>query len=370
MATVDVAADNAAALTIVGGLCARSADCASGFCVEGVCCSSACQGPCLTCAAPGNVGQCQPAEVGSDPRNDCPDDGILSCGRDGFCDGAGGCRRYPAGAVCREATCSASSLTTAALCDGAGKCVIAAQQSCSPFLCGDNAACKTTCASDADCLTPASCQGGTCGRKPPGSACGSAGQCASNICAQGVCCATACDGVCRSCALASARGSCTNIPASQQALGTCAAPSICSSGDCGGLRAEYFRAVDMTSSAFVRTDPNVDFDWGQSSPDPAIAIDNWSVRWTGTVTARYSETYTFFTRSDDGVRLFIAGQSVIDDWTEHSALDRSGTIALKAGQPVGIRLEFFDAGGAALVSLSWSSASEPKAIVPTSQLRP
>jgi len=126
----------------------------------------------------------------------------------------------------------------------------------------------------------------------------------------------------------------------------------------------------MTNSAFVRTDPNVDFDWGAGSPDPSIAVDHFSVRWTGTVTARFSETYTFYTTADDGTRLFVAGQSVIDNWVVQQSTEKSGTIKLQAGQPVGIRLEYFEAMGAALVSLSWSSTSEPKAIVPTSRLRP
>ncbi|MEA2701131.1 MAG: hypothetical protein QOI66_5402 [Myxococcales bacterium] len=126
----------------------------------------------------------------------------------------------------------------------------------------------------------------------------------------------------------------------------------------------------MTNSAFVRTDPNVDFDWGRGSPDSSIGVDHFSVRWTGTITARYSETYTFYTLADDGTRLYVAGQSVIDDWAVHAPVEKSGTFKLQAGQPVGIRLEYFESLEGATVKLSWSSASEPKAIVPTSQLRP
>ena len=67
----------------------------TGFCTEGVCCDSACTSTCWTCAAQGNVGSCIPADTGTDPRNQCPEDGVASCGRDGACDGSGACRRYP-----------------------------------------------------------------------------------------------------------------------------------------------------------------------------------------------------------------------------------------------------------------------------------
>ncbi|HEX3695007.1 MAG TPA: PA14 domain-containing protein [Polyangia bacterium] len=353
-----------------GSACLRSTDCTSDNCVEGICCNSPCTGMCVTCAAPGNLGRCQPAPVGSDPRNDCPDEGLLSCGRDGFCDGAGGCRRYPAGAICHQPTCAGTSLTTAALCDGTGTCLIAAEQSCAPFLCGADQMCKSSCATDADCLAPNTCQAGTCGHRAPGSACAASSECASGVCAQGVCCNAACDGVCRSCALGSSRGTCSNIPASQQSMGSCAMPAICAAGACGGLVGTYFNMEDFTDQALARTDATVDFDWGQASPDPRVPIDGFSIRWTGTVTPRFSETYTFYTLADDGTRLWINGQQLINDWAVHPAAQQSGSIPLQAGKPVSLRLEYFDDGGAALVHLSWSSASEPKAIIPTSALHP
>ncbi|MFO8008405.1 MAG: sugar-binding protein, partial [Candidatus Brocadiia bacterium] len=82
----------------------------------------------------------------------------------------------------------------------------------------------------------------------------------------------------------------------------------------------------------------------------------------------YSETYTFTTRSDDGVRLWVNGQSVIDNWTDHGPTYDSGTIALSAGTKYDIQLDYYENGGGAVCQLSWSSASQAEEIIPQSQL--
>src|SRR5438552_17283530 len=85
-----------------------------------------------------------------------------------------------------------------------------------------------------------------------------------------------------------------------------------------GLRAEYFDNPDLTALKAVRTDASVNFNWGGQSPVAMIGADTFSVRWKGQVVPAFSETYTFYTQSDDGVRLWINGQLIIDDWNGHS----------------------------------------------------
>src|SRR5688572_15539530 len=70
-----------------------------------------------------------------------------------------------------------------------------------------------------------------------------------------------------------------------------------------GLRGEYFDNRDFTAPKLTRVDPTINFNWGTGSPDPTVGADTFSVRWTGRVSPRYSETYRFYTTSDDGVRL-------------------------------------------------------------------
>src|SRR5581483_6478661 len=98
---------------MIGKPCTADSQCGSGFCTDGVCCETACHESCWTCSAQNTVGSCVPADVGTYPRDDCADDGLASCGNDGTCDGSGACRRYPAGTICRQPTCSGSTLTLA-----------------------------------------------------------------------------------------------------------------------------------------------------------------------------------------------------------------------------------------------------------------
>ncbi|MBE9067057.1 hypothetical protein IQ260_10360 [Leptolyngbya cf. ectocarpi LEGE 11479] len=136
-----------------------------------------------------------------------------------------------------------------------------------------------------------------------------------------------------------------------------------------GLTAEYFNNIDFTDLGLTRTDAAVDFKWRQGdSPDSAIEEDTFSVRWSGQIESLYSETYTFTTRSDDGVRLWVNGELLIDNWTRHSATENTGEITLEAGQKYDIQMEFFEGWGDAVAQLYWSSASQEREIIPASQL--
>jgi len=227
-----------AALIEAGGSCTLARDCKSGFCSEGVCCRSDCSGLCQSCTVEGSVGTCTSVPVGADPRNECPDDGVASCGRDGTCDGTGACALYATGAVCQASSCSGSIVSHAARCDGAGACGTASTDSCGPYMCdGGGRSCRADCATNADCVGGAVCTNGSCGPKPPGATCAAAADCASGFCVEGVCCATACGGACRSCAVSGSEGRCIDVPAGTDPLNQCAdqgAASCGTDGACDG----------------------------------------------------------------------------------------------------------------------------------------
>lgn len=134
------------------------------------------------------------------------------------------------------------------------------------------------------------------------------------------------------------------------------------------LKGEYYNNLDFTSLTVTRTDPQLNFDWGSGAPAPTMGANTFSVRWTGKVQPKFSETYRFYTTSDDGVRVWVNGQSIINNWTDHSPTENSGTITLAAGQKYDIRVDFYENSGGAVLKLSWSSPSQPKQIIPTSQL--
>jgi hypothetical protein len=138
----------------------------------------------------------------------------------------------------------------------------------------------------------------------------------------------------------------------------------------GGLRGEYFDHQDLTGLALTRVDPKVDFNWASGSPDPAIAPDSFSVRWSGQVRADFAETYTFYTTSNDGVRLWVDGRQLINNWTDHAATENRGTVALQAGRWYPLRLEYYEGTGNATIKLSYSSPSTAKQVIPADRLRP
>jgi alpha-L-fucosidase len=141
-------------------------------------------------------------------------------------------------------------------------------------------------------------------------------------------------------------------------------------GNGTGLSGEYYDNMDLTNLKVTRTDATVNFDWGTGSPDALIGVDTFSARWTGQVQAKYTETYTFYTNSDDGIRLWVNNQQLVNNWTDHGPTENSGTISLTAGQKYDLKLEFYENGGGAVAMLSWSSASQVKEIIPQTQLYP
>jgi hypothetical protein len=126
--------------------------------------------------------------------------------------------------------------------------------------------------------------------------------------------------------------------------------------------------MDFTGSSITRVDPQVNFEWGDGSPHHAIAPDTFSARWTGQVQAQKSETYTFYAKADDGVRLWVNGQLLINQWKDQGPTEYSGSIALTAGQKYDIKVEYYENSLGAVVQMSWSSATTPKQIIPQSQL--
>ena len=146
-----------------------------------------------------------------------------------------------------------------------------------------------------------------------------------------------------------------------------------SSGTGTGLRAEYFNNTNLTTPILVtRTDATINFDWGINSPVPGtINVDNFSVRWTGQVEAPVSGNYTFSTSTDDGVRLWVNGVQLINDWNGHAPTTNNGaSMALTAGQKYTIRMEYFEGAIGAVARLLWAYPGQNQQIIPQNRLYP
>jgi type II secretory pathway pseudopilin PulG len=91
-----------------------------------------------------------------------------------------------------------------------------------------------------------------------------------------------------------------------------------------GLTGQYYDNIDFTDLRLTRTDAVVDFDWGYSRPALLIDDNTFSIRWTGQVCPAITGEYTFYVTSDDGVRLWVNGMLVIDNWTDHTSTEDQG----------------------------------------------
>jgi hypothetical protein len=147
-------------------------------------------------------------------------------------------------------------------------------------------------------------------------------------------------------------------------------------GDCeftaitgAGLTGEYFGDPGLSTLRFSRKDAAVDFNWALGSPDPRLAVDNFSARWTGRIKTQAAGLYTFYTQSDDGVRLWLNGQLVINNWTDHALSENSVSLQLGAGVSVDVRMEYYERGLSAVARLLWATPGQPKQVIPNNALQ-
>jgi hypothetical protein len=129
-------------------------------------------------------------------------------------------------------------------------------------------------------------------------------------------------------------------------------------GPNAGAKAQYFQGMNFETPVLSRTDAAIDFAWGDGEPDPAVGADSFSVRWVAALVPAFSDTYTLATESDDGVRVWLNGELIIDNWTDHgTTLDLSEPVDLVAGESYLVQMEYYENGGGAVARLLWETAT-------------
>jgi len=119
---------------------------------------------------------------------------------------------------------------------------------------------------------------------------------------------------------------------------------------------QYFNNQTLSGAPTItRDDPNINFNWGYGSPDPSIPVDHFSVRWTRALSFA-AGTWRFTTTTDDGVRLWVDGNLVIDQWRDQPPASYSADVALGAGTH-NVQMEYFENGGGALAQLSYTQVT-------------
>jgi len=136
-----------------------------------------------------------------------------------------------------------------------------------------------------------------------------------------------------------------------------------------GVKAQYFSGIDLAGTPVAtKTEDSINHTWGDSEVAGGLA-DAVSARWTADLEAPFTETVDLITTTDDGVRLWLNGRQVIDNWTPHGSADDIATVHLVAGQFYRIKMEWFENSGSALAQLSWRSPSIARQIIPAGVLQ-
>jgi hypothetical protein len=137
-----------------------------------------------------------------------------------------------------------------------------------------------------------------------------------------------------------------------------------------GLRGEYFAGRGLKKLLFVRNDPQVAYDWGETSPHPALTPwgREFSVRWTGRLRVAKGQTYQIFTSTDDGVRVWLDGKLVVDRWFDQSGGDHSAEVKLEGGKAYDLKVEYYNGTGRAAAMLAWQAAGVAKQAIPHENL--
>lgn len=133
-----------------------------------------------------------------------------------------------------------------------------------------------------------------------------------------------------------------------------------------GLRGQYFAGTDHGSLILERLDPQVLIPESRYRL-PEGRTENVSVRWTGSLLVSTPGEYTFTSASDDGQRLVVDGQVVIDDWNMHGVEERSTTLELSRGAHR-IRVEHMQGGGPGQMALYWAGPGIDRTVIPSDHL--
>jgi hypothetical protein len=256
--------------------CTNDGNCTSGFCVDGYCCNAACNGQCEACDVPGSEGNCKVIS-GAPHGGRTPCGGSPECAK--TCDGISTtCTQGKTTTPCGGPSCTGNTLSSGGTCSGdtTNTCNKLAGAPCpGDFICDTPTACKTSCTTNLDCVSGKVCNAGACGDAMPDAGadtsmttdsamvedtavadtleifdgekvgipdkpavagsfqrCAHDSDCPTHHCVEGICCDSACNDRCHSCALLSAPGICTLEPAGVDLKNECGAENTCT-GTCG-----------------------------------------------------------------------------------------------------------------------------------------
>ncbi len=128
-------------------------------------------------------------------------------------------------------------------------------------------------------------------------------------------------------------------------------PDPCTVLPQGTFRGCYYQGKNFDNRKVVRDDPAIDFDWSGDAPSLSIHSDVYSVRWQGQFTFE-SAVYQFHVIADDGVRVYLDGNLVLDKWVDQPATEFDVVRTLSEGLHT-VKVEYYNDGGQAVAKVYW-----------------
>lgn len=142
------------------------------------------------------------------------------------------------------------------------------------------------------------------------------------------------------------------------------------SGRYEGLKAEFFLGTKLEGAPVAtQNHERLEFAWMKEAPTKGVPPENYSVRWTGKYVPEESGEHIVGANSDDGVRVWVDGKLVIDNWTDHGVTLNTGKVTLRNGVPVSLRVEYYQALGDAVIQVGFApGTSSFERDLPTEEL--
>jgi beta-glucosidase len=128
-----------------------------------------------------------------------------------------------------------------------------------------------------------------------------------------------------------------------------------SSGGGSGLTGQFYNSTDLSGTpVLTQNSATLHFDWNGGSPGAGVNATDWSAKWTGTLKVPATGVYTFATTSDDGSRLILNGQKLIDQWGDQAPNRRSASVTLTAGQSLPVEIDYYNKSGGSSLDFAWT----------------
>src|SRR5579883_449036 len=133
-------------------------------------------------------------------------------------------------------------------------------------------------------------------------------------------------------------------------------PAACPGSATSAFTGCYYNNQTLSGDpALIRTDAQINFNWGNQSPDPSLQPDNFSARWQGNF-AFATGSYTFTVTASDGIRLYVDGNIVLNMWMDRAPTFYTVTQQMSSGTHL-ITVEYYEKSGGATAQLSWTGGS-------------